>query len=445
MKKCLKNSCFLAPNRIWILLFFCVAYNSVFAQSEIDTLNQDRMKWFKDAKFGIFIHWGIYAVNGVSESWSFYNGYISHEDYMKQLNGFSAKNYDPERWADLIQESGAKYAVLTSKHHDGVALWNSKFGGLNIVQNTPAKRDLIQPLMDALRKRDLKTGLYFSLIDWSHRDYDVFTKKIKRYEKDSIRWRRFLNDYEGQLLELSTNYNPDLFWFDGDWEHSAEAWEAQKMRNALIVNNKNVILNSRLAGYGDYATPEQGVPIFKPKDKYWELCMTMNDNWGYQKHDNNYKSSGQLLNILVDCISKGGNLLLNISPKADGNIDEKQVQTLKEMGRWTKKHSEAIYGTTAGIPLEYTNYPSTISSDSTTLYVFVKGKPSDNIYIKGLKNNVLRARIVGNGTVVETKVVSKAYWSSVPGILNINVPDDVCDDEITVVALLLDGKINLYR
>jgi alpha-L-fucosidase len=427
------------------LLGFLLVGNHVFAQSQNDSLTQHRMKWFKDAKFGVFIHWGIYAVNGVSESWSFYNGYLSHEDYMKQLSGFSAKNYAPQAWADLIQESGAKYAVLTSKHHDGVALWDSQFGGLNVVQNTPAKRDLVQPLMDALRKNKLKTGLYFSLIDWSNPDYDVFSKKIKRYEKDSLRWQRFLTMYEGQLLELSKKYNPDLFWFDGDWEHSAAEWEAEKMRNTLIVNNKEVILNSRLAGFGDYATPEQGVPIFKPKDKYWELCMTMNDNWGYQKHDNNYKTSGQLLNILVDCISKGGNLLLNISPKADGSIDGKQAQILKDIGRWTKKHSEAIYGTTAGIPLEYSNYPTTISADSTTLFVFINGKPSEHIYIKGLKNNVLRARIVGNGTVVNTKVVGKAYWSSVPGILNVNVPSDVCDDEITVVALLLDGKINMYQ
>lgn len=182
---------------------------------------EERMEWFKDAKLGIFIHWGIYAVDGIDESWSFYNGYISHEDYLKQLHGFTAENYRPEEWAKLIKESGAKYAVITSKHHDGVALWDTKANDLSIPQQSPAKRDVLTPFINASREEQLKVGIYYSLLDWSHPDYPNFTRTKKRYEEDSIRWNRFVDFNFQQLAELS-QYHPDLFWFDGDWEQSAE-------------------------------------------------------------------------------------------------------------------------------------------------------------------------------------------------------------------------------
>ncbi len=146
-----------------------------------------RLEWFGDAKLGIFIHWGIYSVNGIDESWSFFNGYISHDEYMKQLNGFTADKYEPKEWAKLIKESGAKYAVITSKHHDGVALWDSKFGDLNVVKRTPAGSDLLKPLVKYLRKEKIEVGMYYSLLDWSHPNYPNFTKAEKRYENDSLR------------------------------------------------------------------------------------------------------------------------------------------------------------------------------------------------------------------------------------------------------------------
>lgn len=186
------------------------------------------MQWFEDAKLGIFIHWGIYAVNGIDESWSFYNQYISYEDYMKQLAGFTASKYDPREWAGLIKESGARYAVLTAKHHDGVSLWDTRCNDLSVVKKTPAATDLIDPYMKALRKNGLKAGLYFSLLDWSHPDYPNFTRTGKRYESDSMRWNRFVDFNFCQLEELSKKFNPDLFWFDGDWEASAEAWRAKE-------------------------------------------------------------------------------------------------------------------------------------------------------------------------------------------------------------------------
>ncbi|MDP4206758.1 MAG: alpha-L-fucosidase, partial [Bacteroidota bacterium] len=182
-----------------------------------------RMEWFRDAKLGVFIHWGIYSVKGIDESWSFYNNYISYPDYMKQLKGFTASNYKPEEWVRLIKESGAQYAVLTTKHHDGVALWDTKCSDLNVVKKSPAKRDLVAPFVSELRKNNLKVGLYYSLLDWSHPDYPNWTKTEKRYEKDSVRWDRFVKFDFCQLEELSKQFKPDLYWFDGDWEQSAAA------------------------------------------------------------------------------------------------------------------------------------------------------------------------------------------------------------------------------
>jgi alpha-L-fucosidase len=420
-------------------LLVLLLVNPLSAQDQLDlTEEADKMDWFSDARLGIFIHWGIYAVNGIDESWSFFNGYISHEDYMKQLDGFTAKKYDAEKWAALIKESGAKYAVLTSKHHDGVALWPTKCSELH------TKTDYVGPFMKAIRDENLKAGLYFSLLDWSHPDYPNLTREEKRYEDDSLRWQSFVEFNFCQLDEIIMKYNPDLYWFDGDWEQSAEAWQAPLIRETILSHNPNAIINSRLQGYGDYATPEQGLPIEKPEDKYWELCMTMNDSWGYQHNDKNYKTPNQIIRIFVDCISMGGNLLLDIGPKADGTIPEEQVRILKELGRWTGKHSEAIYGTRAGIPNNYYYGPTALSADKKTLYLFLDNKPNGPLMLKGLKNKVNHIWVVGNGTKLNYDIKMKQYWSAVPGILYIDVPDDVLDDQVTVISILLDGEIDLY-
>ncbi len=411
----------------------------------IDNLNKtdSQMKWFKDAKLGIFIHWGIYSVVGIDESWSFYNGYIPYKDYMKQLDGFNADNYKPKQWAKLIEESGAKYAVLTTKHHDGVALWDSKFGELNVVNRTPAKRDLVTPFCKALRDQEIKVGLYYSLLDWSHPDYPNFTKTEKRYEVDSIRWSKF-NDFNfGQIEEISNNFNPDLVWFDGDWEQSAEQWKAKEIRDLLKSRNDDIIINSRLQGYGDYATPEQGLPIKKPNDKYWELCMTMNDSWGYQGNDTNYKSTNQIINIFAQCLWMGGNLLLDIAPKPDGTIPDEQIKILKELGRWTNKHESAIYGTEAGLNPGLFYGPSTLSADSTIIYLYLPYDPQGQVMLKGVNNEINRIWVVGNGTKLEHATYLKPYWSNKPGLITIDIPKEVLDENMTVIAVLLNGKLEL--
>ena len=214
------------------LIFSLTDINRALAQTPDS--DSTRFEWFGDAKLGIFIHWGIYSVNGIDESWSFFNGYISYDDYMKQLNGFTADKYKPEEWTILIKESGAKYAVITSKHHDGVALWDSRFSDLNVVKKTPAGRDLLKPLVKSLRKEKIKVGIYYSLLDWSHTDYPNLTKINKRYEDDSLRWEKFVKFNFGQIEELMDNYKPDLVWFDGDWEQSAEKWHAKEIREMLL-------------------------------------------------------------------------------------------------------------------------------------------------------------------------------------------------------------------
>ena len=406
--------------------------------------NDERLEWFRQAKLGIFIHWGIYAVDGIDESWAFFNKYVSYEDYMRQLDSFTAEQYDPKMWARLIADSGARYAVLTTKHHDGVALWHTKLSDLNVVEKTPAGRDLVTPFVKSLRKEKLKVGLYYSHLDWSHPDYDVFIRDQYRYRDDPVRWERFLRFHRGQLEELVSQFKPDLLWFDGDWEHSAEEWGAASLSDTLRAWHPPVLLNSRINGYGDYATPEHNAPIVPPEGA-WELCMTMNDSWGYQDNDHNYKTPYQLIRIFADVIGGGGNLLLDIGPRADGTIPSEQVAILKEMGRWTHKHSEAIYETKAGIPSGHFYGPTTLSADRQTLYLFVPHTSDKPIVVRGLKNHVNRIRIVGNGTKIKGQILGKQYWSSVPGILYINVPPGEADATMTVIALQLKGTVDLHR
>jgi alpha-L-fucosidase len=581
--------------------------------AQTQTSDAKKMEWFQDAKLGIFIHWGIYSVDGISESWAFFNNYINHENYMKQLNGFSASQYKPDEWVKLIKDSGAKYAVITTKHHDGVSLWNSKAEkAMTIPKNSLAQKDVLTPFVSELKNSGLKTGLYYSLPDWSHPYYDVNTRTKKRYEikNDPQRWQNFITYYQTQLNELSIQYKPDLLWFDGDWEHTSDEWKAPETLKNLRKYNPDIIVNSRLNNHGDYETPEQGIPVVKPQNKYWELCYTMNDSWGFQPFDNNYKTPNMIVRTLADVISMGGNLLLDIGPKADGTIPEQQVEILKNLARWTKKNSEAIYGTRGGLPFE--NYKgksafskdgkkiffyleeakdfvkiygllsmpksakivgtnekinftteknqnitldlsnvkfdqdvtvveldvqqililkdinkdqpalteilenknskvaayeiaeqlysgknifdnsgltidgldmkiqktaktnpetlqwiskhaealfetekglpdghfsgnSVLSKDRKTLYLFVEGIPSGPIALKGIKNGIARIRIVGEGSMISHRIYNKLYWSQIPGIIYIDVPKERLDKNMTVIAILLDKPIELYR
>ena len=435
--------------KIIAVLVFLVA-NQATAQEKLT--KEERLEWFQDAKLGIFMHWGYYGVNGIGESWSLYHKQITYDDYMAQGKKFTAKNYDPEAWAKLFKKVGARYAVLTTKHHDGVALWDTKVSKLNVVEKTPAKRDLVGPLVDALRKEDLKVGLYYSLIDWSHPDYDVVfprpdTRKDypQKNQNQLSPWQRFLKFNHDQLKELDHRFHPDLWWFDGDWEQSSEAWQAESLKDTLLTWNPEVIVNSRLKTYGDYSTPEQGVPIVRP-DGAWEFCMTMNDNWGYFPSDTNYKPISQIIRTFVEVIASGGNLLLNIGPKPDGTIGDKEMERLEALGEWVNKHESAVFDTKAGLPYGHFYGPTLLNKNETKIYLALFDTPNNYISLKGIQNKVKSIKVVGNGQELSFERNGGAAWNNIPGILRIEVPQAKnLDANVTILEVELEDPLKLYR
>lgn len=436
--------------KVTIILLFLIA-NQMIAQENRLT-KEERLEWFKNAKLGIFIHWGYYSVKGIGESWSMYHKQISYEEYMSQGKEFTAENYKPDEWAKLFKKVGARYAVLTTKHHDGVALWDTEYSKLNVKEKTPAKRDLVHPYVTALRNEGLKVGLYYSLCDWSHPDYEVVfprpnTKKeyVQKNQKFLSSWQRFIKFNNGQLKELSTNFNPDLYWFDGDWEKSSEQWRAESLKDSLLAWNPKVIVNSRLKTHGDYSTPEQGIPVVK-LDGAWEFCMTMNDNWGYYPSDKNYKPIAQIVRTFVEVIASGGNLLLNIGPKPDGTIAQEQIERLEALGEWIKKHEIAVFNSKAGLPYGHFYGPTLLSNDETKIYICLFDTPKNYISLKGIQNKVKSIKVIGNNQPLNFERNGGATWNNIPGILRIEIPNEKnLDNYATVIEVELEDALKLYR
>ncbi|MFZ1056817.1 MAG: alpha-L-fucosidase [Opitutaceae bacterium] len=415
----------------------------------------DRMAWFRDAKLGIFIHWGIYSKGVGSESWAFHDGDTTYGDYMAQASSFTAANYHPDEWARLFKEAGARYAVLTSKHHDGFALWDTKLSKLNAKDGSPAGRDLVTPYCEALRKEGLRVGLYFSNLDWSNPDYASILPTGANRSDPAYRnrfgypqgaenpeaWKRFLAFHRGQLREISERFKPDLLWFDGDWERTDEQWQFKELRQQLLQWNPNGIVNGRIGQYGDYQTPEQYMPLVAPQSP-WELCATVNDSWGYQIKDRNFKSVRQCVRMLAECAGMGGNLLLDIGPRSDGSIPDEDVAVLRGLGRWTHKHAEALYGSVAGIPAGYFYGATTLSKGRDTLYLICFDRPNGQVAVKGIMNDVLRTSVVG-GPVLASRKIGGAPWLNMPGVLWIDVPESALDPDATVIKVELKGPLIL--
>ena len=411
--------------------------------------------WFRNAKLGIFIHYGIYAVGDVSESWSFHNGNISYEDYMKQCEGFTASKFDAKKWAELFQKAGAQYVVMTAKHHDGVALFDTGYSDLSVVKKTPAARDLVKEYTAAMREAGLKVGLYYSLIDWSDPRYrTVYPEGMKKEdclndiygspagkEEEPEKWQEFLEFNNHQLKELMSNYGTvDLLWFDGDWERSAAQWKMPEFREYLHTLNPNVVLNSRMQGYGDYETPEQGIPLYGPKGE-WEFCTTINDSWGYRPSDNDYKSSGQIVRMFCDCITLGGRMLLDIGPKEDGTLDERQEKVLLDLGGWIHDHEEAVFGTEKGLDYNHFLGGSTISADKKTMYLFVYDKPQETLCVKGIKTPVKKVTVLHTGEELRFSYTGSLPWSGIPGTLWIWAGEMSIHPFATVVKVELEDEI----
>ena len=244
------------------------------------------------------------------------------------------------------------------------------------------------------------------------------------------------------MKELCTRYSPDLLWFDGDWERDPEQWRFRELREQLLSWAPGVILNSRMGGYGDYGTPEQAIPITRPTGP-WEFCVTLNDSWGYRKGDRNFKTVRQCVRMLAECVGMGGNLLLDIGPMSDGTIPPEQADILKGLGRWVKKHAEAIYGTIAGLPHGHFYGASTLSKSREELYLTLFDRPYDSVAVKGIRNNVRRASVVG-GQELKHRSIGGAPWAGLPGVLWIDVPQEVLDQDATVIKVELDGPLDLY-
>lgn len=329
-----------------------------------------RMQWYKDARFGMFIHWGLYSIPARGE-WIRSIERISKEDYYKYFEQFEAKDFDPRKWAKLAKEAGMKYVVLTAKHHDGFCLYDTQYTDFKST-NCPAHRDFVREYVDAVRAEGLKVGLYFSLIDWVHEDFPHYNDRIHpmrgnpAYTDESRDFERYKQFLYNQVEEICSNYGKlDLLWFDFSYDDMrGEKWGATKLIDMVRRLQPDVIIDNRLevsgegrgslaecnpsAFHGDFVTPEKMVPPEGIVDVQgnplaWESCVTLNNNWGYCKGDNYWKSADMMVKKLVECVSKGGNMILNVGPDAHGNIPEASVNILKSIGAWMSKNGESIY------------------------------------------------------------------------------------------------------
>jgi alpha-L-fucosidase len=377
---------------------------------------------------------------------------------MRQSEGFTAAAYEPEAWADLFAAAGAKYAVLTTKHHDGFALWPTKFSRWNCVDSSPAGRDLVGPFCDALRKKGLKVGLYFSHLDWSHPDYasvmptGIDPVNIPESHQNKFAypqngenpdaWARFKQFHRAQLKELCETYQPDLLWFDGDWERTCEQWEFESVKAEIKSILPDVVINSRIGNLGDYLTPEQGMPIVPPTGP-WEFCVTMNENWGYVKRDTKHKNARQCIRMLCECAGMGGNLLLDIGPKSDGSIIPEQSNVLKQMGAWIAQNGEALFGNRAGLPAGLFYGQSTVSTDKLTLYLIAFDPPVDQIAIKGIRSKIKRISTL-TGVELNYQSHGGAAWNKIPGVLWIDIPPEHTHPMGTVVKIEFEDPLDIY-
>ena len=336
-------------------------------------MNQEiwnRTEWFRKERFGMFIHWGLYAIPALGE-WVMSEKRMTVEEYEKYFEQFDPTDYNPREWARLAKKAGMKYAVLTAKHHDGFCLFDSALTDYKAT-NTKAGRDLVREFLDAFRAEGLKVGLYFTLIDWHHPDYPKYNdmhhpmRENEAYKDENINFDRYLEYMHGQVEELVTNYGKlDILWFDFSYDNMCEdTWKAEELIRMVRKHQPDVIIDNRLEGSGekngsivtdhpniysgDFASPEMIIPPGGMKDLNgkpipWELCATMNNHWGYCYYDHTYKTSQTIIRKLVECVSKGGNFILNVGPDAKGRIPKESQEILTQVGEWMEQNGESLY------------------------------------------------------------------------------------------------------
>ncbi|VGO15137.1 hypothetical protein PDESU_03718 [Pontiella desulfatans] len=450
----------------WIVAVFLSITSCVssFASSSVDPYagetkeqRDERMAWWREARFGMFIHWGVYAVpagtyngeqiKGIGE-WIMLRGKIPVAEYKAYAKEFNPVNYDPVAWAQLAKAAGMRYVVITSKHHDGFALFPSAVSDWDIADASPYGKDLIGPLADAARAEGLKFGLYYSQAqDWTHPGGSFWPNREKEGEGHWDEGQK--GDFDSyldaiavpQVDEILSRYQPDILWWD------TPAWmdntRAERLL-PLLETVPDIIHNNRLGGdyKGDTETPEQHIPATGFKDRDWEVCMTMNDTWGYKSYDQNWKSTKDLIQKLCDIVSKGGNFLLNVGPTAKGEIPLPSIERLQAVGRWMDVNGESIYGTTASpfYRLHWGRCTKKLHGDGATLYLHVFDWPEDGrLLVPGLKNLPVNAILLHSGEALKADSATDGEKSGVV----LTLPKTAPDPYSSVIKLEVEGKLEV--
>lgn len=436
--------------RLSLFLILIASFVSAPAQKPIS--QDQRMGWWRNARFGLFIHWGLYSIpagkwgdKDIYGEWIRESAHIPVGTYEQFQPQFNPTHFDADQWVAVAKDAGMKYIVITTKHHDGFNLFRSKYSDWD-VSHTPFQRDIMRELSDATRKAGLTMGWYHSIMDWHHPDYlprrSWEVKDRPAGNADFTRYEKYLHDEVQQLL---TDYGPiGVMWFDGQWEGT---WNSKRGRALFDLCRKlqpNVIVNDRvssgLPAIGDYTTPEQFIPDTGIPGQDWETCMTMNGNWGYNATDHDWKSSKTLIRNLVDIVSKGGNYLLNVGPTAEGEFPPEAVQRLKEIGAWMHVNGDSIYGTEASV---FEGLPwgrSTTKRDGadTKLYLQVFDWPTDGrLVVPAIGNGALGARLLGSDAELSVSREGQNLVVAVPA----GAPSEVC----STVELTVKGAPLVYR
>jgi len=380
----------------------------------------ERTKAFTADRFGMFIHWGLYAIPARGE-WVKSTEQISEMDYQRYFDEFNPVYYDPKKWAKLAKESGMKYAVLTAKHHDGFCLFDSQYTNYKAT-NTKAGRDLIAEYADAFRAEGIKIGFYYSLLDWHHPDYPHYgdwfhpMRENEAFKNAAHDFDNYISYMHAQVNELVTNYGKiDIMWFDFSYgDMYGEKWKAAELVRMIRAHQPNIIIDNRLCGdgmsmkidglteiSGDFDSPEQIIPSAGIKDAQgraipWEACLTLNEHWGYCMQDKSYKSAKTVIRTLVECVSKGGNMLLNVGPNAKGEIPKESAAILREVGEWMHENADSIYGSGVAEGFEKPEW-GYYTQKGSTLYAHVFDKVIGGYRFAGLQGKIKSARLVSDG------------------------------------------------
>src|ERR1051325_6461315 len=385
-----------------------------------DATRAQRMQWWHEARFGMFIHWGLYSVNGRHE-WAMEEEGWQVKEYEKFAKEFKPKPFPARDWAKLAKAAGQKYMVMTTKHHEGFCHFDSKLTDYTAVKQGPG-RDLVKEYVDAARAEGLRVGFYYSLMDWHHPDGG-------KCKTDEAARRRFVDYIHGQVKELVSNYGKlDILWYDVAWPLDAKGWESVEMNTMVRKILPDIIINNRSKIPEDFDTPEQRIEA--SQNRPWESCMTLNDSWGYHAADFNWKNPTTVIRNLITCARDGGNYLLNIGPKPDGTIPEESVRILSTVGEWMAKNGATIYQSDPCQPRRG-NYLS-FTRKGNTLYAHVHYWPGETVVIGNLLNKVLSAKFFATGEPVRFQ--QDDYRIKLTGL------PKKAPDFVTTFALELDGE-----